>query len=384
MTKFAIGMLAVTGLAGCGSGDDTSDTPPLACTRGDQSACMCPSGSRGQQACVDAGTFGPCDCASGAGGSIANGGVGGASGAGGSNSGAGGNLIGGAGRNGTGGSAANGGGGVGGAKGGAGGTAPGDSGVTPGGPLNPSAWMLRGKGLWIWYFAYTGLTAAESAQKAQAAGVGYVLIKSGQDASFWSTRYTAAAVNEFTSRGMHVLAWPYVTPADVPGSIAAAVRAANVPGTDGLVLDVEVEWEGGVHDAAAKQLCEGIRAGKSGAWLAYTSFGWVGYHSGLPFKTFDTYCGDAYFPQVYWSDRGVTWSFGYQQAIDQLSAAGLKAPNWLIESNDDVNGTSSGPVTADLNAFFDKAGTRSSLWEFPEASRSEKLAQLVDLHFRNP
>lgn len=245
----------------------------------------------------------------------------------------------------------------------------------------PTGWEPPAKGLWIWYFGYTGMTAAQTAQTAKDAGVGYVLIKSGQDARFWETRYNAASVLEFTSRGMKVFAWAYVTPADIAGSVQAAAQAASVPGTSGLVLDVEVEFEGG-HDLEARQLCEGIRAAAPGVWLGYTSFGWVGYHPTFPFRAFDRYCGDAFFPQVYWSDRGVSWSSGYTEAIQMLRTAGLQAPVWLVQSNDDTpQGTS--PATGDLNAFFDLTSPFSSLWQFPSSASPAKLWQLALLHWKN-
>ena len=252
----------------------------------------------------------------------------------------------------------------------------------PDGGFDPRTWRPPSKGLWIWYFAYTGMTAAQAAQRAHEIGVSHALIKSGQDANFWSTRYTAAALAEFTSRGIHVFAWPYVTPNDIAGSIDAAAQAARVPGTDGLVLDVEAEFEG-AHAAAALQLCDGIRAKVPGVFLGYTSFGWVGYHGSFPFDTFDRHCGDAFFPQVYWSDRGVTWTHGYDQAVQMIQAAGLKAPVWIIQSNDDTPARAS-PSTADLNSFFDKAGVYSSLWEFPSSGAPGKLPQLPLLHWRNP
>jgi hypothetical protein len=246
---------------------------------------------------------------------------------------------------------------------------------------SPSTWQPAGKGLWIWYFAYTGQTAAQAAERAQADHVAYVLIKSGQDASFWTSRYSEANLREFTSRGIHVFAWPYVTPANIPGSIAAIKQAAQVPGTDGLVLDVEIEWEGN-YAAQAEQLCQGIRAAVPGVWLGYTSFGWVGYHGALPFSTFDHDCGDAFFPQVYWSDRGVSWQSGLSQAIAMIQQAGLKAPVWVIQSNDNTP-SGGAPATTDLNAFFTKAGMYSSLWELPSATTPNKLAQLDSLDFQN-
>ena len=254
-------------------------------------------------------------------------------------------------------------------------------------PFSMKTWKPSAKGLWIWYFDYVGMTAAQAAAKAQADGVGYVVIKSGQDASFWSTRYTAAAVREFTSRGMRVLAWPYITPAGGTAAEDAAAAAANVPGTDGLVLDVEIEWEqGGDHSAAAKSLCQGIRAKAPGVWLGYTSFGWVGYHGGFPFAAFDKYCGDSAWPQVYYSDRGVTWNgaSGLTEAIAMYKAANLTAPFWPIQSNDDYAGMTTAPTTTELNGFFDQAGPYSSLWEFPAAGLTTKLTQLSSLHWKNP
>ena len=256
-----------------------------------------------------------------------------------------------------------------------------DAGVPAGGGSGPGGWTPGSKGLWIWHFGYTGFTAAQVATRAQADGVGYVLIKSGQDGSFWDTRYTAASIAEFTSRGIKVFAWPYITPNNIAASIDAVARAAQVPGTSGIVLDVEIEFEGNFA-SQARTLCQGIRSRVPGVWLGYTSFGWVGYHSNLPFKTFDQYCGDAFFPQVYWSDRGVTWSYGYSQAKAQIAAAGLTAPVWMVQSNDNTP-SGNAPSTADLNAFFAQSGTLSSFWEFPAAGSAAKVTQLSNVVWRN-
>jgi hypothetical protein len=251
----------------------------------------------------------------------------------------------------------------------------------PVGTTGPNGWTPASKGLWIWYFGYTGYSAAQVAAKAQADGIGYVLIKSGQDGSFWDTRYNAATLAEFTSRGIKVFAWPYVTPNNITGSIDAVARAAAVPGTSGVVLDVEIEFEGN-YATQARTLCQGIRAKVPGVWLGYTSFGWVGYHGTFPYKTFDQYCGDAFFPQVYWSDRGVSWSFGLNQAKDQIAAAGLHAPVWMIQSNDNTP-SGNAPSTADLNAFYSASGTFASLWEFPSSGSAAKVTQLADLRWAN-
>jgi hypothetical protein len=240
----------------------------------------------------------------------------------------------------------------------------------------PGAKPPPGSGIWIWYFEYTGKTAAQIAQEAANNGVGFVLVKSGQDGSFWSKRYNAKMVKEFTSRGITVLAWPYITPKNISGAIDASVQALKVPGTSGLILDVEIEFEGN-HASAAQTLCEGIRRGAPGSFVGYTSFGWVGYHSTFPYKTFDKYCGDAFLPQVYWSDRGISWSKGYQQAADQIRQTRLKAPVWMATSND--SGSKGAPSTADLSSFFLKSGLFTTLWEYPAKSAKTKHAQLAAL-----
>lgn len=254
-------------------------------------------------------------------------------------------------------------------------------------PFDPRTWTPNAKGLWIWHFDHIGMTPVQAATKAKALGVGYVLIKSGQDGSFWTQRFNASIVSEFTSRGIRVFAWPYITPTGGAAAINAAVQAANVPGCDGLVLDVEIEWEKASNKvAAATALCNGIRNAAPGVWLGYTSFGWVGYHTSFPFQTFDDLCGDAAFPQIYFADRGVPWDGpkGLSQALSQYQAAGLKAPLWPLTSNDDVYGTDDGPTTTALNGFFAAAGPFTTLWTFPDKARPEKLTQLDALDWSNP
>jgi hypothetical protein len=262
-----------------------------------------------------------------------------------------------------------------------------DASTDAGAPLwDPRSGPPSRKGIWIWYFQYTGYTARDLAVKCRDDGIGYVLIKSGQDGSYWSQRYNEANVREFTSRGITVFAWPYITPNNIQGSIDATVQAARVPGTAGVILDVEVEWEGSsptTNAQAAEDLCNGIRREVPNVFLGYTSFGWIGYHANLPFDAFDRTCGDVFMPQVYWSDRGVTWDHGYAQAVEMLNAANLRAPVWMIQSND---ATPSGarPSSADLNAFFERAGTYTSLWEWPASGHQTLVDQLPMLHWSNP
>jgi len=246
--------------------------------------------------------------------------------------------------------------------------------------LSPSA-----KGIWIWHVESLGASADEVAQRCADVGIGYVLIKSGQDGHFWDQRFTADLVASFTSRGVGVYAWTYMTPQGLnEGAAAAALKALAIPNVLGMVLDVEAEFEG-APESTAEELCNQIRGGTSSqVFLGYTSFGWVGHHPKLPYAAFDRTCGDAFFPQIYWSDRGVSEARGYAEAMQMIAEAGLGAMVWPVQSNDLDGRTGDLPGTGDLNAFFDRAGPLSSLWEFPHFDDSALLEQLAELHWGNP
>jgi hypothetical protein len=271
------------------------------------------------------------------------------------------------------------------------GGSPGD-GTDDGGPPAPvplpaprSASNPTAKGIWIWHLDALGASADEVAQRCADDGIGYVLIKSGQDGHFWDQEFNASLVASFTGRGVAVYAWAYMTPSGLDeGAVAAALNALAIPGVVGLILDVEAEFEGAA-DAIAEGLCNQIRAGApSSIFLGYTSFGWVADHPTFPYASFDRTCGDGFFPQIYWSDRGIDAIRGYTQAIQMIGAAGLAAPVWPIQSNDVDPRNGDFPSTADLNGFFDQAGPLASLWEFPHADRPALIDQLAMLHWRNP
>jgi hypothetical protein len=252
--------------------------------------------------------------------------------------------------------------------------------VAPRDALSPGS-----KGIWIWHVESLGASPDEVAQRCADDGIGYVLIKSGQDGRFWDQRFNADLVAAFTARGVAVYAWAYMTPAGLSeGAAAAALKALAVPNVVGMVLDVEAEFEG-ASESAAEDLCNQIRGGTSAqVFLGYTSFGWVGDHKTFPYAAFDRTCGDAFFPQIYWSDRGISESRGYTEAQQMIAEAGLGAMVWPVQSNDLDGRTGNAPRTEDLNAFFDRAGPLSSLWEFPHFDDAVQLEQLAELHWRNP
>ena len=234
----------------------------------------------------------------------------------------------------------------------------------------------RGKGVWVWMFGSSAPSAAEVAASCAQLGVGFVLIKSGEDDAAYRTNFSAANVAEFTSRGIEVYGWPYVRPGNLAAKIQAAVEQINVPGVTGLVIDAEGEFV--AHDADAVALCDGIRAGAPGKFLGYTTFGWVAYHTDFPYQAFDAHCGDAFLPQTYWDEWTTGPVGGYQKAVDGAAQLGLTAPIWAIQ--DDYGGASA----ADMNAFFAAAGPRASVWRWPSPGDTQIAARLAQLDWANP
>lgn len=249
-----------------------------------------------------------------------------------------------------------------------------------------------GKGVWIWHFQYTGLSASQTADLCVKYKIGYVLLKSGNGSSYWgasrnknlNSRFNEEVVKEFTSRGIQVIAWHYVYTNKIKEQVRAIIEGASVPGVSGMILDAEDEFE---HNSGteARALCDGIREKMPNLFLGYTSFGWVGSHHEFPYTEFDQYCGDAFMPQIYWGDRkGGDPQKSYRQASAMIRTAKLHAPVWMVQSNGDSDGIPKRMVsTLKLNTFFSMAGPFSSLWQWPHRKVPKKLAQFAELHLSN-
>jgi len=237
-----------------------------------------------------------------------------------------------------------------------------------------------GKGVWIWTFGSSAPPASEVAATAKSLGVGFVLIKSGEDLSTYGSNFNASIVDSFTSQGIWVFAWNYVRPGDVQAKADAIAAQANIAGVKGMVLDVEVEWEGTSSEADAVALCDDIRALAPGKLLGFSSFGWIAYHPGFPWVEFDQHCSDMHLPQTYWDAwTGVSPTAGYMKAIDGAQGLGLTAPIWAAQDN--YEGT---PTSAELNEFFAAAGPFSSLWRWPNPGDTALAQQMTELDWANP
>ncbi len=234
-----------------------------------------------------------------------------------------------------------------------------------------------GKGVWVWKFDTEAPSAQQVAIDAQTMGIGFVLIKTGQDLSSYDTNFNAAIVQEFTSRGIEVYGWPYVTPGNNAAKAAVIAKAAKIPGVSGIILDVEVEFVG--HDLDATELCDAIRQQAPGVFLGYTSFGWISKHLDFPYEAFDQACGDAFLPQTYWDLWPTSTTPTKTVTTAQTDAAnlGLKAPIWAAQDNEQD------PAVTGLKQFFTAAGPRASLWRWPNSDTDPQFAKMQQLNWAN-
>lgn len=239
----------------------------------------------------------------------------------------------------------------------------------------PSGNPGKGKGVWVWMFNTTAESPAAVATEMQKLGMGFILIKSGQDTDTYDSNFNADVVKEFTSRGIDVYGWPYVKPGDNDAKATAIAKSAKIPGVKGIILDVEGEYV--KHDVDALELCDKIRQKAPGVFLGYTSYGWVMYHTDFPYEAFDQACGDAFLPQTYWDLWSTGPEGGYQKAIDGVQKLKLKAPVWAAQDN------YNGATVADMDKFFAVAGPHASLWRWPNPKDSAIHAKMVQVKWSN-
>jgi hypothetical protein len=243
-------------------------------------------------------------------------------------------------------------------------------------------------GIYVWTFGVKNDSAEVVAKTAAALGVGYVMIKSGEDDAVWTSNFNASIINAFTSRGVEVFGIVYIRPGgDLTAKINAIAQEANVAGCQGIILDAEWEWDG--TSGQATTLCKGIRAKIGNKLLAYNpQFNWpYGGNSELgtpqffptyPWKEFDDWCGDATLPQVYFDENGgsyASYHTAWSWTVAGYKSLGLKAPIWGMQDNDD------GASVADQNGFFALAGDRASVFRWPPIG-SPLLEQLEQIRWR--
>src|SRR3954452_4414496 len=218
-------------------------------------------------------------------------------------------------------------------------------------PLRPSAVtlpgelpaVLRGAGMWIWQLPKSsGGDLDVIAQRAAAAGMRTVFVKSADAATVWS-QFSPQLVADLHARGLRVCAWQFVYGTNPLGEAAAGASAVNA-GADCLVIDAETAYEG--RYASAQRYLGALRlAIGAGYPLGLTSFPYVDYHPRLPYSVFLAPGGGAQanLPQAYWKAIGGT--------VDAISAHTLAHNRIYGAPIAPLGQTDENPAAADLRRF---------------------------------
>jgi hypothetical protein len=173
-----------------------------------------------------------------------------------------------------------------------------------------------GKGDWIWEMAKVESRLNVSNTQAvidyeAGLGVQWIAVKCGDGTNglpnSW-TQFSPALIAQAHAAGLKIFGWAYAYGYDgneVTGEINAATRALQL-GADGIIMDVESEFETSPDNAAlAAQYCQGIRAVFPNTFLACACPPYLSQHPLFPYVTFGSYA-DAWMPQTYWNQFQIT------------------------------------------------------------------------------
>ena len=163
---------------------------------------------------------------------------------------------------------------------------------------------VHGRSMWIWDLSRSdeGNVPAIIA-RAQAAGVGTLIVKSSDGSNYWS-QFSPGLVRALRAGGLQVCAWQYVYGTDPVAEADMGARAVAA-GAQCLIIDAEAEYEGR-YASAASYLHE-LRRLVGGAYpVGLASFPYVDYHPAFPYSVF-LGAGGAQFdmPQMYWVEIGL-------------------------------------------------------------------------------
>ena len=188
-------------------------------------------------------------------------------------------------------------------------------------------------------------------------GAQYIIIKAADGGSVYqnpagSQSYTTTVRNAAHAAGLKIFPYFYIrgtTEAVEQSEIAVFNQIVNSVGADGVVFDIEGDWDNFTttkvvntteRDSRIVEYFNGI--GKSqnedgtGAndsmFMAYSSFPYVSFHSEDPFLKLGDYC-DAAMPQPYWAVLGTSPS-GTRSPTPGQPLTGVGGPSRMVKDVD--------------------------------------------------
>jgi hypothetical protein len=197
-------------------------------------------------------------------------------------------------------------------------------------------------------------------QRLRDSGVTMLIGPKAWDSGQWMTNVIWKEVRDALKQRMpelKVYAWGYCYPSTAVADGARAAECVTYGQADGVVLDVEIEFEN--HPREAQLLCERFRSQCPDTDLLYSTFALPAYHSAFPYSTFQRYC-NGLVPQLYFT----YWIPPTGNMFQNVTAA---AGAMCTQHGAIGIGSDSLIVTADL---YDEGGHRA-----PTAAEMEEFAR---------
>jgi hypothetical protein len=232
-----------------------------------------------------------------------------------------------------------------------------------------------GKGYYIWQIPdCEGGSVTTIQQKAQAAGLGHVLVKvaDGQR-SFNITSggldLAAQVVQAVKSVGIQAWGWQYIYGESPVSEARIAIQRIKELKLDGFVVNAEVEFKEACMGIAATKYMTQLRSALPNLPIALSSYRFPSYHPQFPFAEFLQYC-DINMPQVYW--------VGAHNPDSQLAKCvnefqGISPFRPIIPTGSAYASGSWQPNEADVNTFLRAAkqigATGANFWSWDYCSR---------------
>lgn len=157
--------------------------------------------------------------------------------------------------------------------------------------------------VWSWVWSKTdGGNIDAVVTRLRAAGVTMLIGPKAWDSGAWMTEINWKQIRDALKAKMPELAiyaWGYCwyqRRNNVAADAQRAIECVTYGLADGLVLDVEAEFEG--RSDAAEALCRPIRAALPNTDILYSAFALPAYHGPFPYAVFEKYC-NGLVPQLY-------------------------------------------------------------------------------------
>jgi peptidoglycan hydrolase-like protein with peptidoglycan-binding domain len=227
-----------------------------------------------------------------------------------------------------------------------------------------SGTAFDGQGMWIWYVsASDGGSVSAIVQRAHAAGVSTLFIKSSDGSSNYWSQFSPQLVQELHAGGLKACAWQYVYGSN-PGGEANLGAEAVANGADCLVIDAEAEYEG--RYGAAQRYIHDLRAKIGPNYpLGLATFPYVYYHTPFPYSVFLGPGGAQYnAPQMYWKDIGTSVDTVYANTYISNRIYGRP----LFPLGQTYNGPSRDELVRFREEATDYGATGLSFWDYQETS----------------